>query len=1100
MITADREKDIFYRLVIYFFTADDHITEAEKDTISTYLRLTSDDRTAEHVFSIISNSLEKKIKFDVSELKQISYQSRFYYVVQALALLTGDGLNELEKKAAEKVIEKCGFTEDDLCIVKDVFFRKDFTHPRLLSMGPDSKNNDIVKTEKEHSAVLFVREEFFFILSMRSGGLITIDDHHLFDHILYKIDIKSRLFIHYHFVSYANLLIRSELKKGNYQELFSIVKEKEHVYRLVRGDVSYKIGYVFIRGLRMLVINYSDEERLSIGPAHTQTNKKSGNMYSGSIDDTLKIGNRSFFNLSDSIASLISLKDISSSFLDEKKIRIGNTVQCQIFLPFYTSRKTYIDLTLNERGLWELDGTHNIIPLYINNHYIPTDRALVKNGDLIQMGRKTIVFDPSNIRVFQSTIFCIEGRDITLHYKTAPGVNGVSFENENKNLTCIMGPSGCGKSTLLKILGGYLKPEKNRSVQFNHIPFYENFDNFKNFIGYVSQDDMLFENMTIYENLFYYGRIKQPYIPQSELRRRIDYLLVELGLAEKQNIKAGNAESRVLSGGERKRLNIALELLTDCDLLLLDEPTSGLSSYDTQKTMALLEGQARVGKIIYVVIHQPSHEIFSRFSHLLLLDRDGYLAYHGPASRAYDYFSEFSTTRFKLQTPEHILEVLEAVRMTPDGETIYELQDGHKIPMRVKTPSQWNADFKIRRGHYRTLSHQKDDHKPFLPPRQHLKYKDKFTRFGALFGRNFLNKMRDRSALMVSLLIPAFLAVALGGVLRIVPDGQPYHWSDNTEFPKFLFLSAVILIFLAISNSVNEVMKDRVILNKERLTGYSASSYLLSKFFTLTAILFYQTFIYAFFSFIVLEIPVFIIYNGVFHASLFLSFFLFSFVASLSASSLGLFVSSFIKSEKVAFYAVPLLIIPQIIFGGLFLNFNDIKGGDPLKPEVPAVCSLIHARWVYEGYMNIFRYRNAGKVRAYRNLGFYKRYGNQLNAKIMDEFYSYHLRKDSLSGSFTKEKNKKIEEKMKRYFTGMAHYESGKIPWSVFKGIYRETGKNYFLHKKKVFLGNIYETIAFNRFVLLGFLALYFFCAVFRLEYIRKQEPGFSVNRDLLSI
>jgi len=468
-----------------------------------------------------------------------------------------------------------------------------------------------------------------------------------------------------------------------------------------------------------------------------------------------------------------------------------------------------------------------------------------------------------------------------------------------------------------------------------------------------------------------------------------------------------------------------------------------------------------------------------------LLDKEGYLAYSGPAKRAYEYFSRFSITQAELKTPDHLLDVLEAVRKTPTGATIYEKRAGSRMPVRVKTPQQWSSDFKSRKKNYNPDTGKK--FKPFLPHKQHIQFYHLFIRFVSLFLRNFKNKMRDRTALVISFALPAFLAVTLAGFLRISPLSKIYHWSANTELPKFLFLSAIIIIFLAISNTISEILKDRVILNKERLIGYSGFTYLFSKFITLILIGFYQTFIFTLLSFIVLGIPVVIVFNGVWHAGLFWHFFIFSYISFISVICLGLAVSTIISSEKVAFYVVPLLIIPQIIFGGLFLNFNDFKPEkSDMSPYVPTFCAVVHSRWMYEGYLNIFRYKNAGKVKAYRTIHFYRKYGNQLNSEIMDTFYNYNLSR-ARAEKLKEEQNNKIRKKMKRYLDSLNNYEEGKITWSVFARIFKETGKNYFLYYKKVFAGGVFATTTYNTIVISIMAVLFFALAVFRLEYVRKK-------------
>src|SRR5690606_27369708 len=200
-----------------------------------------------------------------------------------------------------------------------------------------------------------------------------------------------------------------------------------------------------------------------------------------------------------------------------------------------------------------------------------------------------------------------------------------------------MGASGSGKSTLINILNGNEKPTSG-SVQINSLDLHQEPEKLEGAIGYVPQDDLLIEDLTVFQNLFYSAKLCFGDKSDEEITRLVDKTLYDLGLQETKNLKVGNVLNKTISGGQRKRVNIGLELLREPLIMFVDEPTSGLSSHDSENIMDLLKELSLSGKLIFVVIHQPSSEIFKMFDRLLILDVGGYPVYYGNPVEAIDYF------------------------------------------------------------------------------------------------------------------------------------------------------------------------------------------------------------------------------------------------------------------------------------------------------------------------------------------------------------------------------------------------------------------------------------------------------------------------------
>ena len=195
------------------------------------------------------------------------------------------------------------------------------------------------------------------------------------------------------------------------------------------------------------------------------------------------------------------------------------------------------------------------------------------------------------------------GRDINFRFPGSDnGIHNLSFTLRNGELLAVMGGSGTGKTTLLSLLNGSMKPQEG-TLTINGHDISE--PAAKSLIGFVPQDDLLIEELTVYQNLWFTAKLCFEGMAADELDRRVMKILKDLGLEAAKDLKVGSAINKFISGGQRKRLNIALELIREPAVLFLDEPTSGLSSSDTEKVINLLKEQTFKGKLIIVNIHQP---------------------------------------------------------------------------------------------------------------------------------------------------------------------------------------------------------------------------------------------------------------------------------------------------------------------------------------------------------------------------------------------------------------------------------------------------------------------------------------------------------------
>src|SRR6266849_6803392 len=385
------------------------------------------------------------------------------------------------------------------------------------------------------------------------------------------------------------------------------------------------------------------------------------------------------------------------------------------------------------------------------------------------------------------------------------GLDGISFTVARGELVCVMGASGCGKSTLMKVIAGQLQPSSG-DVFLNGQSVYQNLDALKQYISYMPQQDAFDEHLTIGENLLFAAAIRAPHLSRRDRSRRLDAKLVELGLGERRDAVVGSPESKTLSGGERKRLNIGLDMIGMSDVYLFDEPTSGLSSKDSEHVIEIIRGMAH-NKIIIVTIHQPSSKLFQMFHKAILLDKGGQLVFFGTPSDMLRYFAEaehqhqFGAELGACQScgttrPEFIFDVLETPLRDLSGDIIYEENNrGQLVPARRYSPDFWRDKYEAFRliQDVKQVSLQQEVAAP-LPvapsnkKRIPLRWHDEWTQFRTLLRRSFVSKLRNRANLVITIGVAPVLALLIASILRYSDSGR-YDFASAYHIPTFLFFS-----------------------------------------------------------------------------------------------------------------------------------------------------------------------------------------------------------------------------------------------------------------------------------------------------------------------
>ena len=523
------------------------------------------------------------------------------------------------------------------------------------------------------------------------------------------------------------------------------------------------------------------------------------------------------------------------------------------------------------------------------------------------------------------------------------GIHHMSFKEESGRMVGIMGASGAGKSTLLSVLNGTNDPFDGE-VLINGVSIHSDKEKVKGLIGYVSQDDLLIEELTVFENLYYNAKLCFDNLTEEEIVARVDSVLKNLGLYEIRNMKVGSPLNKKISGGQRKRLNISLELIREPAIMFLDEPTSGLSSRDSENILDLLKELARKGKLLFIVIHQPSSEIFKMFDKLIILDTGGYLIYNGNPVDSIEYFKrKIEQANYNESecyvcgnvNPEQIFNIVETKVFT---------ESGHPTDTRRIAPADWSTLYKAEKREEKL-------ERGTSIPEINFKTPNRLKQFIVFVKRDVLSKVADTQYLLITLLEAPVLAFFLAFLIRYFDasdTGGSYTLFENSNLPIYIFMSVIVAIFMGLTVSAEEIIKDRKILKREAFLNLSWNSYLSSKVFVQFVISAIQAL-----TFVIVGNAI----TGI--RGMMFEYWLVLFTCWAGANMLGLVISDSFKTVVTIYILIPFLVIPQIILSGVMVKFEKLNPNISSPVEIPVYGDLITARWGYEALaVNQFIYND----------------------------------------------------------------------------------------------------------------------------------------------
>ena len=978
---------LLIKVLACFARVDGELLEEEIDSSLGFLRYDYPEAVYSELRALFRQALQEKpdLAAMARELRgKLSEDRKVLLGIQLYDLVHRAGMNTDNMAAYYSFMEQLGTASQAIDIVYQL--NSDAPSPRTEFFETDSTPLEVIIFGSGDDADVHLRELTGDnrLAAYRHGDLLLLKN--LCDH---PVSVQSRALRPSEFTRvYPGHRIVVDEQVLTYQDLVYYFNAKKnvsvaHIFLGVGDDNEIQLGKSRTRdsslevrfGLKILVIALKDVAAQLKGQR-----LRAGTRIEATLEDKIIFDNDTELALSDlrrqarSLGGRFHLKHSKTTYLvsnnpallDEDDILLAPGAGGEILLRICCDFEKLV-------GRLEVLKTDH--PVLVGEVPVRNESPLA-DGDLIQIDANQALrckFAERLLEEERNVIRHLDVRDLVCRFRNgAIGVDGVTFSATRGEMICVMGASGSGKSSLLHALAGQFAPVRGE-VLFNGVPLYENFDALKQYVTYIPQFDAFDEHLTIGENLEFAAAIRSPYLSRRERVRRIDGKLAELGLNERRDSVVGTTHRKTLSGGERKRLNIGLDMIGSADIYLFDEPTSGLSSKDSEHVMEIIRAMAH-NKIVVVTIHQPSSKIFQMFNKAMLLDRGGRMVFFGTPSEMLSYFAEAEhqqhfgtplggcpacgTTR-----PEFVFDVLETPLRDLSGDVIYEENDrGQLVPVRRYSPDYWRDKYEA----WRLMRDVRQPGTEAVPaetggvlaePRRSWRafLREEFVQFRTLLARAFISKLRNRANLLTTIVEAPLLAALIGMVLRYSEEGT-YDFASSFHIPTYLFLALVVAMFLGLTNSVDDIIRDRPVLQRERNLNVRLGYYILAKVLTLTLFAVVQCVLFILIANHILEVR-----------GMFWIFLVAMALTSVSGIAIGLLISSLASEGKTAVNIIPVVLIPQIILGGALIKYEEMnknldfvysisrwfsqnpEAGEPRSNlQVPLICEFMPMRWSYE--------------------------------------------------------------------------------------------------------------------------------------------------------
>ncbi|MBA3387704.1 MAG: ATP-binding cassette domain-containing protein [Chthoniobacterales bacterium] len=982
---------LLIQVLASFSKADGVLLEEEIDSSLGFLRYDYPEAVYSELRQLFRQALYEQQDLSVMAQKlsaQLEADRKIMLGVQLYDLISQAGLKHEQVVAFYSFMSQLGMAAQAIDIVYQLnasedsdpsIYQRGASPLESLSFGPNGASDVLLKSLNDAERLLSFRYHDLILLKNYTGQSVSVRGRPLARGGFCRIYPGQRILIGDQVLSYQELAAYFNAKKNvSLPQIYVRVPKDGDEVQLERSrtrESSLEVSF----GLKVRVKALRDVDAVINGMT-----LKAGKQVEAALEDRIVFHNNSEMDLIDlrrrarAMGGRFQLKASKSEYLVSNNPSLLG--EDDILLSPGTSGDVLLKILCDyDERVGTLEVIESDRPIMVGE--VPVrGTARLADGDTIRIDIGQFLrcnFSERIIEEERNIIRSLEVVDLNHSFGNSEmALDGISFAVNRGELVCVMGASGSGKSTLLKTLGGQIQPAAGE-ILLNDQSLYDNLDELKRYVSYIPQEDAFDENLTIGENLQFAAAIRSPHLSARDRTRRLESKLVELGLSERKDSIVGTPMKKTLSGGERKRLNIGLDMIGSADVYLFDEPTSGLSSKDSEHVIEIIRGMAH-NKIIIVTIHQPSSKLFQMFHKAILFDKGGRLVFFGTPTDMLRYFAEAEhqhqfgadlgacpscgTTR-----PEFIFDVLETPLRDISGDIIYEENHrGQLVAARRYSPEFWRDKYEAFRliQDVKQVSLRRDP-APALPAapiakrrRAQIRWHDEWTQLRTLLRRAFMSKLRNGSNLIITIGVAPILALLIATLLRYSDSGT-YDFASAYHIPTFLFLGLIVAMFLGLTNSADDIIGDRAVLQRERNLNVRLPYYLIAKVLSLGIFALVQCILFTLIGNWILAIRgMFWIYLGI------------MFMTAMGGVALGLVISSLVDNPKTAANIVPLVLIPQIIMGGALIKYEDMNrnlglvytfarwfsehpGDDKgtkmdSKLQVPFVCQFIGMRWSYE--------------------------------------------------------------------------------------------------------------------------------------------------------
>ncbi|MBU2609916.1 MAG: FHA domain-containing protein [Chloroflexi bacterium] len=558
--------------------------------------------------------------------------------------------------------------------------------------------------------------------------------------------------------------------------------------------------------------------------------------------------------------------------------------------------------------------------VYVNGALIKGESWL-KAGDRVKIGPYAFIFSGAGIQMEAETGYSIDAIHINKWVsKSLNLLKDINLSIGGNEFVALVGMSGSGKTTFLDTLNGF-RPATEGQVFINNTNLYENYDMFRDEIGYVPQRDIVHMELTPNMALDYAARLRLPADTSLEERRAVvEQTLKDLGLWERKDIPISR-----LSGGQLKRVSIGVELLTRPRLFFLDEPTSGLDPGTEYEMMRLLRRLADQGRTIIIVTHTTKNVMLC--DKVIILGTGGYLVFFGAPEDALAHFDAYRTPRERL---EKEMEFDEIYRLLTDRER--------------GTPQEWAERFKASKyckpvkGELEATP-QAEAAKPrkakaAAPSQKQVQRTSAIKQLLILSARNLKILFQDKVSLMLMLALAPVL-----GLMNFI-WGRDIFDEVNGSMNNVMgmwFMTAIVALLVGAMTSVREVVKEADIYKRERAVGLKIFPYVFSKLWMGFVMSFYQ-------GGVILLIVIMLVHPPISSPSIYGEFFITIVLGILTGYLLGLVISAAVPNQNAALIALIAVIVPQFLYTGVLIPLEEVPLGEPVSYITPA-------RWTFEAFV-----------------------------------------------------------------------------------------------------------------------------------------------------